>query len=67
MASAKVSIVHDELGHIKSIARPSEGANVMVLSGDGESVFVTEVEEEVVSELVNSHRVDISQDSLVEY
>jgi hypothetical protein len=66
MARVSVSIVHDELGRILSINRPAQDAkNVVVLTGDGQSVFVTEVEEEDVHGLFNSHRVDYHRKALV--
>jgi hypothetical protein len=63
--AVQVSIVHDELGRIKSINRPVQGAKVIVLSGSRESVFVTEVDEESIKNIVNSHRVDVSRKALV--
>jgi len=65
MASVSVSIVHDEVGRILSINRPARVHNVVVLSGDGQSVFVTEVEEGSIHSLLESHRVDISRKALV--
>lgn len=58
MAKIEISVVHDELGRILSIARPSKDARVVILSGGGQSVFVTQVDEEICSDLVNSHRVE---------
>jgi len=66
MARVSVSIVHDEAGRIVSINRPARATNVIVLSGDGQSVFVTEVEEAHVRHLLDSHRVDPSRKMLVE-
>ncbi len=66
MARVRVSIVHDEVGRIISIARPAE--NAKVLGGDGRSVFETEVEEDRIEELAaGSHRVDIQRNSVVSY
>jgi hypothetical protein len=66
MTKVKVSIVHDESGRIVSIAQPSEDAKVIVLSGDGQSVFETEVEENSIVELVSgNHMVDIQQNVIV--
>ncbi|MFC9324159.1 hypothetical protein [Kitasatospora sp. NPDC057015] len=66
MAKVKVSIVHDQAGRIMSVARPAE--KVVVLSGDGQSVFETEVEEDSVVELAGgSHRVDVQKNSIVGY
>lgn len=66
MAKVKVSIVHDESGHIVSIAQPSEGSKVIILCEGGESVFETVVEENNVVELVNgNHRVDIEKNTIV--
>jgi hypothetical protein len=64
MANVKVSIVHDEFGEIVSVGRP-EGANVIVLAGERQSVFVTEVDEKNVEKLIGRHRVDISRKLLV--
>jgi hypothetical protein len=65
MASVSVSIVHDEVGRIVSINRPAADAKVVVLSGDGQSVFVTEIEEEDIPGLLNTHRVDSRRKALV--
>ena len=50
--AVQVSIVHDELGRIKSIYQPAKGANVIVLSGNRESVFMTEVDEENIKDML---------------
>jgi hypothetical protein len=63
--AVQVSIVHDELGRIKSINRPAHGAKVIVLSGSGESVLVTEVGEESIKDIIRNHRVDVSRKALV--
>jgi hypothetical protein len=66
MARVQVSIVHDEVGRIISIARPAE--NEQVLSGDGQSVFDTEVEEDNIEELAaGNHMVDVERNSVVAY
>lgn len=68
MAKVLVSIVHDESGRIISIARPSKDTKVIVLSGDGQSVFQTEVEEDSIIELAGgSHRVNLETKSVVAY
>jgi len=66
MPKVKVSIVHDINGRIVSIAQPSEDAKVIILSGDGQSVFETEVEENRIVELVSgSHVVDIARNLII--
>lgn len=66
MTKVKVSIVHDKSGRIISIAQPSEDAKVIVLSGDEQSVFETEVEENNIVELVSgSHIVDIERNLII--
>ncbi len=66
MAKIRVWIVHDEVGRIISIARPSKDAKVVVLSGGGQSVFETEVEEDSIVDLAGgSHKVDLEQKSVV--
>jgi len=70
MASVKVTIVHDMFGNIISISRPGKGApgisiNSVVVAKDGQSVLVTDVEEESIGSLIKSHRVHIGKKSLV--
>jgi hypothetical protein len=68
MARVKASVVHDEGGRIISVSRPSELAKVNVLSGDGQSVFETEVEEDDIVSLVDGrHAVDVERKSIVSY
>jgi hypothetical protein len=68
MGTVRVSIVHDEAGAIISMARPAKDAKVLVLSGEGQAVLETEVDEDSVVELVSgSHRVDVEQKSVVAY
>jgi hypothetical protein len=38
----------------------------MVLSGEGQSVFMTTVDHEVVPELIRTHKIDIERGLLVE-
>jgi hypothetical protein len=65
MARVRVSIVHDELGRIVSIARPVK--NVVVLGGDGQSVFETEVEEDNIQEMASGrYRVDVERNAVVD-
>jgi hypothetical protein len=66
MAKARVFVVHDEVGRIVSISRPSKDAKVIKLSGDGQSVFETEVEEKRIGEMVaGGHRADPAQKSVL--
>ncbi|MGY4558790.1 hypothetical protein [Bacillus thuringiensis] len=66
MKKVKVSIVHDNSGRIVSVAQPSENAKVIILSGDGQSVFETEVEEKSIGKLVSgNHIVDIERNLIV--
>jgi hypothetical protein len=68
MARIPVFIVHDETGGIVSIARPSDPARATILSGPGQSVLQTEVEEDSIPELAaGGHRVDIERKSVVAY
>jgi hypothetical protein len=67
MAKVRVFVVHDEVGRIVSISRPSKDAKVIKLSGDGQSVFETEVEEKRIGEMVaGSHRADAEKKRVVE-
>jgi hypothetical protein len=66
MAKVRASIVHDETGRIVSIARPSKDAKAITLSGNGHSVFETELEEDKIPEMVaGSHRVDLAKKTVV--
>ena len=70
MAAVQVTIEHDMFGRIVSISRPGKGApersiKSLVSAKDGHSTFITEVEEDDVSKLMQSHRVDVGQKSLV--
>jgi hypothetical protein len=67
MAKTRVLIVHDQkTGKIISISRPSKAAKVVVLSGGGQSVFETEVEEDSIVRLTDgSHKVDVTKQSLI--
>ena len=60
----QVTIVHDIFGRIVSINRPTN-PNAIVMTKDGQSSFVTEVDEKSVGSLINSHRVDVARKSLV--
>ena len=67
MAKTRVFVVHDQVGRIVSISRPSKDAKVIILSGDGQSVFETEVEEKRIGEMVaGSHRADPEKKLVVE-
>jgi len=65
MATVQVSIVHDINGQIISINRPGPNVSAVVVAKDGQSVLVTQVDEDSISNLVNSHRVNIKQKTLV--
>lgn len=72
MATVKVTIVHDIHGRIVSIVRPGKGVpgrniNSVVSTTDGQSIFVTDIDEERIGNLLKSHRVDIGKKSLVAY
>ena len=65
MARVPVTIVHDEVGNIISVARPAE--NAIAITGAGQSVFETEVEEDTIEELATgSYRADAAQNSVVD-
>jgi hypothetical protein len=72
MARVKVTIVHDVHGRITSISRPGKavpGRNIssVVSVKEGQSLFVTDVDEDGIVNLIKSHRVDIGKKSLVAY
>jgi hypothetical protein len=62
----KVTIVYDQFGRIVSICRPAKETKVTVLSGNGESILVTDVDEESINSLINSHHVDCTRNILVQ-
>ena len=69
MVPVQVTIVHDELGQIISISRPADSSRVVVLSGEGHGVLVTDVpdgDEDALAELVTTRRVDPTRRALVE-
>lgn len=66
MAKVRALVVHDELGRIVSIARPAKDAKVIVSSPEGHAVLETEIEEDMVYELVaGAHRVDAQAQAIV--
>jgi len=65
MAKVRVFIVHDETGRIVSVNRPAEGASAVILSGEGHSIWATEVDEHSVATLIAKYRVDIGRNLLV--
>lgn len=49
-----------------SVSRPSESANVIVLSGDGQSVLEAEVDEDDIHDLVTGkHLVDAQNKQII--
>ena len=65
MALTKVTIVHDVFGHIVSVNRPAKEAKVVVLPPEGHYVFVADVESDSISDLIQTHIVDMGQKALV--
>ena len=66
MTAVEVSVVHDHAGRIISVSQFASGVRAMVLGGEGQSVFMTTVDHEVVPDLIRTHKVDIEQGRLVE-
>jgi hypothetical protein len=66
MTAVEVSVVHDHSGRIISVSQFAEGVRAMVLSGEGQSVFMTTVDHAVVPELIRTHKIDIERGRLVE-
>jgi hypothetical protein len=68
VASVPVSVLHDDdSGRIIAIGRVAEGIEATMLSGDGRSVFETNVEEDGIDDVVNNYRVDVTRKALVRY
>jgi hypothetical protein len=66
MTAVEVSVVHDHSGRIISVSQFAAGVRAMVVSGEGQSVFMTTVDHEVVPELIRTHKLDIERGRLVE-
>jgi len=66
MTAVEVSVVHDRSGRIISVSQFAAGVRAMVVSGEGQSVFMTTVDHEVVSELIRTHKIDIERGHLAE-
>jgi hypothetical protein len=66
MTAVEVSVVHDHAGRIISVSQFAVGVRAMVLGGEGQSVFMTTVDHEVVADLIRTHKVDIARGRLVE-
>jgi len=66
MTAVEVSVVHDHAGRIISVSQFAVGVRAMVVSGEGQSVFMTTVDHEVVADLIRTHKVDIARGRLVE-
>jgi hypothetical protein len=66
MTAVEVSIVHDHAGRVISVSQFAAGVRAMVVSGEGQSVFMTTVDHEVVPELIRTHKVNIERGRLVE-
>jgi hypothetical protein len=66
MTAVEVSIVHDHAGRVISVSQFAAGVRAMVLGGEGQSVFMTTVDHEVVPELIRTHKVNIERGRLVE-
>jgi hypothetical protein len=66
MTAVEVSVVHDHSGRIISVSQFAACVRAMVVSGEGQSVFMTTVDHEVVPELIRTHKLDIERGRLVE-
>ena len=66
MTAVEILIVHDHAGRIISVSQFAAGVRATVLGGEGQSVFMTTVDHEVVADLIRTHKVDIQQGRLVE-
>ncbi|MFF9029392.1 hypothetical protein [Streptomyces iakyrus] len=67
MATVRVSIVHDEVGNVVSVTRPAEGASIVPLGGDGQSVLETEIDDNAIEGLASGkQRVDTVNKEIVD-
>jgi hypothetical protein len=67
MSKTSVFIAHGVDGGIVAIGRAmDESVSAVLLGGDGESVIVTEVEEEQIHDLSRTHVVDVARQALIE-
>lgn len=68
MAKVHAWIVHDETGRIVAVARLSPRTKAIVQTGAGQSVFRTDVEEDVIPKLASgSHKIDVERNSIVHH
>jgi hypothetical protein len=67
MSKTSVFIAHGEDGGIVAIGRAmDESTPAVLVGGKGESVIVTEVEEEQIQNLPHTHVVDITRRAMIE-
>ncbi len=67
MAKLKIHVWHSANGKIVAIGRPMGAVECVPLSGEDQSVLETEIEEEHIARLHQTHVVDVRQKTLVEY
>jgi hypothetical protein len=68
MAKTRAFVVHDELGNIISISRPTPGDDrrkVIVLSGEGQSILSTELDADAAQEILQTHHVNVDRQALI--
>jgi hypothetical protein len=66
MTAVEISVVHDHAGRIVSVSQFAPGVRATVVGGEGQSVFTTTVDHEVVRELIRTHKVDVERGRLIE-
>jgi len=67
MAKVKIHIWHSANGEILAIGRPMGTAKCVPLSGQDQSVLETEIEEEHIARMHQTHVVDAGLKTLVEH
>lgn len=66
MAKVTVSVWHNVNGEIMAVGRPMGEATSVPLSGENQYVLETEIEEQYIAGLPETHLVDVSQKALTE-
>ena len=65
MAKLTISVWHNLNGEIMAVGHPIGEAKCVPLSGENQYVLETEIGEEYITELPQTHIVDVSQKALI--
>ena len=65
MAKISIHVWHNLTGEIVAVGRPIGGAKCTPLSGENQAVLEAVIEEELLSSLHKTHKVDMTQKAVV--